>query len=222
MHPRISMPWTTSERADRTKSFPTPRGCNLGDAAKNEFPKEIKTLFSRWLGYVGLAKDWQTLSHRIYIFAYDACSCCILHIAYLYIYTRVIVCSVAAFSFFCDALCCDFYSVWFSQLQIKQKVVSCNLQCYLFVSLDPSTLLFYIVFVHVFFSVFSFDSKVVFFLPLILWYCCFLLSLHLLHVAKCSSKAFFVLFMWHELLFIHSICTNYSEDSRGNEAGCRN
>ena len=111
MHPRISMPRTTSERADRTKSFPTPRGCNLGDAAKNEFPKEIKTLFSRWLGYVGLAKDWQTLSHRIYIFAYDACSCCILHIAYLYIYTRVIVCSVAAFSFFCDALCCDFYSV---------------------------------------------------------------------------------------------------------------
>ena len=100
MHPRISMPRTTSERADRTKSFPTPRGCNLGDAAKNEFPKEIKTLFSRWLGYVGLAKDWQTLSHRIYIFAYDACSCCILHIAYLYIYTRVIVCSVAAFSFF--------------------------------------------------------------------------------------------------------------------------
>lgn len=125
---------------------------------------------------------------------------CIL--IYIYVYTRVIVCSVAAFSvnvfFFCDALCFDFYSVWFSQLQIKQKVVSCNLQCYLFVSFDPSTLCLFM-----FFVLYSLLTPR--WCSFFLWYCCFLFSLHLLHVAKCSSKTFFVLFMWHELFFIHSM-----------------
>ena len=148
------------------------------------------------------------------------------HVAYCILHTYIFIQG----SLFVPLPLFLFFVMLYVVISIQFDFHNCRLNKKLFLAICNVICLCPLILLHcystlclfMFFSVFSFDSKVVFFLPLILWYCCFLLSLHLLHVAKCSSKAFFVLFMWHELLFIHSICTNYSEDSRGNEAGCRN